>query len=100
MKIKLRIKLSKIKEVLKGLPRTAAERAFLTFLVLFFLALILDGFVFYKYSILAEKAEPELLEKPMQFEEALYQKILEEWQFRENRFEGVELKKYSDPFKP
>jgi len=99
MKIKISIKFNKLKGSLKRLPRILAEHIFLSFLGLLSLALIFGGFIFYKYSILTEKIEPKILEKPLQFKEALYQKILEEWQIRQKRFEEAELKEYPDPFR-
>ncbi len=84
---------------IKKLPWILAEHTFLTFLFFFFLILVLSGFIFYKYSILVEKKEPEVLEKAFQFEEKVYQEILREWQKREKRFEETPKKEYPDPFR-
>lgn len=92
------IKLNKIKEFFKKLPMISGKHAFFTFLVFLLLALILGGFVFYKYSILIEKLEPQLLEKPIQFNEKIYQKILKIWEEREKVFKETETKTYSNPF--
>ena len=81
------IDFKKLKNILGKLPRALAEQAFLTILVLIFISLIWGGFLFYQYSILAQKAEPEITIEPTQFKENLYQKILEEWQNREERFQ-------------
>ena len=94
-----KIKFNKIKIFFKKLPRILGENAFLTFLSLLFISLILGGIIFYKYSILAEKAEPPIIKKPLQFEEKIYQKILNEWEAREKRFKETELKEYPDPFR-
>lgn len=98
MKI-LKLKFKREKEFLKKLPRILGEQAFLTFLALLFLALIFGGFLFYKYSILAEKAEPEIPEKPLEFQEKTYQEVLKIWQDRQKKFEETEFKIYPDPFK-
>ena len=88
----------KTKNTLGKFLRRSAEWPLLTFLVLFFLVLILGGLSFYKYSILTQKVEPEIIEKPVQFQENLYQKILKEWQDKEQRFEAATTKKYDNPF--
>ncbi len=83
----------------KKLPWILAEHTFLTFLFFFFLILVLSGFIFYKYSILVEKKEPEVLEKTFQFEEETYREILKKWQENEQRFEEASKKKCLDPFR-
>ncbi len=101
---KIKIKSSVLENLLKQiakikkLPWILAEHAFLTFLFFLFLVLILGGFIFYKYSILVEKKEPEILGKTFQFEEKTYQEILKEWQEREEKFEMASEKEYSNPF--
>ena len=88
----------KIKNTCGKFLRHSAEWPLSTFLVLFFLVLILGGLSFYKYSILTQKVEPEIIEQPAQFQENLYQKILKEWQDKEQRFEAATAKKYDNPF--
>jgi len=62
-------------------------------------AFIFGGFIFYKYNILAQKAEPEITEKPLQFKEKTYQDVLKIWQEKEKRFNEADLKEYPDPFR-
>lgn len=95
----IRIKINKIKEFLRKFLRILGEEAFLFFLVLIFLALILGGLLFYKYSFLVEKAKPEVLEKPLQFEEKTHQEVLKILKELQKKFEETELKKYPDPFR-
>lgn len=92
------IKFNKIKEFLGKAPRVLAEKAFLTFLGLFFLALILGGFLFYKNVILVKRVQPEILEKPLQFNEEPLKKILIDLGNRKIKFEETEKKQYPDPF--
>ena len=100
MKIEIfKIETKKIKKFLKGLPRVLAERAFLTFLFLFLMVLIIGGIVFYKYNVLAKKAEPQILEQPFQFQEKTYQSVLKAWQEKEKRFKETDLKEYPNPFR-
>jgi len=94
-----RIKFKKIKDSLKRLPRTLAENAFLTFLGLLVIALILGGLVFYKYSILTKKVEPQVIKEPLQFKEKTYEEILKVWQEKEKRFQETDFKEYPNPFK-
>jgi len=94
-----KLKTKKIKDFFKKLPRTLGEKALLTFLGFLFLALIFGGIIFYKYGILAQKAEPQITEKPFQFEEKTYEGVLKIWQEKEKRFEAADLKIYPNPFK-
>jgi len=98
-----KFKTEKIKQFFKKLPRTLGEQSFLTFLGFLLIALILGGFIFYKYSFLVEK-EPstkisEGVEKPLKFKEKIYEAVLENWQKKEKRFEEVNFKEYPDPFR-
>lgn len=93
-----KVKTKKIKDFLKKLLETLGVFAFFTFLVLLAFSLVLGAFIFYKYSFLVEKARIEDLEKPLQFKEKTYQKLLEVWQEREERFEEADFKQYSNPF--
>jgi len=88
----------KAKVFFKKLPRILGENAFLTFLFLLLLSLIIGGIIFYKYSILSEKVEAEIIEKPLQFKEGVYRKVLDEWEAREKRFRESELREYPDLF--
>ncbi len=91
--------LKKIKfEKLKNLPIILAQRAFLTFFVLFIFSLIISGMIFYQYSVLAKKKVPAGSEKLLKFEEKTYQEILKIWEEREKKFQEADLKTYSNPF--
>jgi predicted DNA-binding transcriptional regulator len=94
-----RLKIKEIKQFLKKLPRTLGERSFKTFLGLLLITLIFSGFIFYKYSFLAEKGKLEALEKPLKFNEKIYQEVLKVWQEKEKKFEEANFKEYPDPFR-
>ncbi|MDI6603244.1 MAG: hypothetical protein QME57_03980 [Patescibacteria group bacterium] len=94
-----RLKIKKIKEFLKRLPRTLGERAFFVFLGLLLLALIFGGIIFYKYNILVKKVKVQIIEEPLQFQEKAYQDILKIWQEKEKKFQETDLKQYPNPFK-
>ncbi len=93
-----KFKIKEIKQFLKKLPRTLGKRSFLTFLGLLLIALIFSGFFFYKYSFLAEKGKLEVLEKPLKFNEKVYQEVVKIWQEKEKKFEETNFKEYTDPF--
>ena len=90
----------KLSDILDNLSRNLTEHTFFTFLALLLIVLTLGGFLFYKYSVLVQTIEPEIKQEPIQFQENLYQKILEEWQDRKARFEEAESKYYLNPFQP
>lgn len=94
-----KIKTKKIKDFLKKLPRILGEKAFLTYLILLFLALIFGGIIFYKYGILVKKTKIQIPEKPLQFKEKTYQEVLKIWQEKEKRFKETDRKEYPNPFK-
>jgi len=79
--------------------RFLAERAFLTFLILLLLSLLLGGLLFYKYSFLTAKAEPADIHQASRFKEEVYQGVVDEWQSREERFEAADTKEYLDAFR-
>jgi hypothetical protein len=95
----MRINTRNIKKFLVILPRSLATHSFLTFLGLLFLALILSGFIFYQDVILMGKiSEPMTSKRLTKFEEETYQKVLEQWQKRKEKFDAVDSKQYSDLF--
>lgn len=95
-----KLKFKKIINFFKNTPKILGTHAFLTFLGLLFFSLILNSLIFYKYIFLAEKGEPKIFEKPLEFKEKTYQEILKVWQEREKRFKEADFKKYPDPFRP
>ena len=96
-----KFKIKEIKQFLKKLPRTLGERSFLTFLGLLLIAIIFSGFIFYKYSPPTKIGGGlEALEKPLKFNERVYQEVLKIWQEKEKKFEETNFKKYPDPFQP
>lgn len=94
------LKINKIKEFLIEALNFAASHLFFALLFLIFLSLILGASVFYKYSILSQKIEPESVVGAIKFRTDIYQKILDEWQNREEEFKAAKTRQYPDPFKP
>jgi len=95
----MKINLNKIKNFLGKLPRNSAEHSFLTFLILLFLVLMFCGFLFYKYSMLAEKVTPEVSGKQLKLQEKNYREIIKIWEERQERSKAIESKIYPDPFR-
>jgi len=89
----------KIFNFLKRLSKILGEHAFLTSLMLFFIAAILGGLVFYKYSILVEQRKSEFSENLLYFDENNLKEVLKAWQDREIRFQAADSEQYSNPFK-
>ena len=93
-----RIKLNKIQNIFKKLPKNLAQNPFLAFLGFLTLALMLGAIIFYQYSILADRKIPEITEQPLKFQEKTYQTILTEWQKRSQNLLGIDTEEYSNPF--
>jgi len=98
MKITTKIETKRIKDFFRKTSKFIGERFFLNFLFTVILALIIGGFVFYKYVFLAESIQPDILETPIFFDGDIHKKVLEEWQNRDKEFQEIESKQYPDPF--
>jgi len=94
------IKIKQIKKYLNNIFWFVAKHATIFFFLVFFLALILGGFVFYQYSFLTEKSEPRFTIQSLKFKESLYEEILTEWEERQKNFEESKEKIYPNLFKP
>lgn len=87
-----------LKKLLK-IPRLLGERPFFTLSMFLLLALALAGLLFYCVNVLPAKKSQASLQKPIQLEENVYQKVLETWGKREEKLKESEIKSYPDPFK-
>lgn len=94
-----KIKVQRIKEFLKRLLLVLGEKAFLTFLGLLLIALIFGAIIYYQYSALTKRAEVQVVEELLQFQEKAYQNVLKIWQEREKKFEEAGLKEHPDLFR-
>lgn len=88
----------KIGYFFKKFPRILAENAFLISLVLFFIAMVLGGFLFYKYYILVERAESQPSQKLLYFDKQNFETVLKAWQDRQINFQAADSKQYLNPF--
>jgi len=99
--ISLKVKNKKLKKVgrfFKKLPLILGERAFLTCLILFFIAMVLGAFVFYKYCFLVEKKEPKFTQTLLYLDDKKLQAIIKAWQDRQAKFDAANSKQYLNPF--
>lgn len=85
-------------EKIKKIPWILGSYAFSIILILVLLDLILGEFLLYKYALSIKTEEPKIVENTLKFEYNGYQKVLEEWQIREQEFEEFTAEKYSNPF--
>lgn len=92
------LSLNSLKVFLKRLPEILAGRLFLTFLMLSIIAFLIGGFVFYKYYYLIEKSPISSPEKQLKINADSYQEMLNFWDQRAKKFEGVDSKEYKNPF--
>lgn len=100
MKISFKVQFNKAGKYLKAIPKTLAQKSFLTILLLFFISLALGVFVYYKYVFLVKSGEPQAVEKLFQLNEQAYQGVLTEWQEKEAKFRAADLKEYPNLFVP
>jgi len=94
----MKIKLAKIKDFLGEIPTILVKKPFFTTMSFLLITFVLGGIIFYKYCFLVEKAEPQVIEKPLSLKEDLFKKILEEWEERERKLEQIKYKGYPNPF--
>jgi len=95
----IKINRKQLKKILNNLLLITVHHLFLGCLTFFLFALILGAILFYKYNILAQRTEREILGKPVLLKEDTYQEVLKVWQEQERRFEEADTKEYLDPFK-
>lgn len=78
--------------------KCSAKRPLLSFIVLFLTVLVIGGWLFYQYNILAQAAEPKTAGEAVRFQKDVYQQILKMWQSREAQFKAAGSKNYINPF--
>jgi len=94
----MKVNLKKLKISSGTIPRKLAENTFLALFILFLAVFIFGGLVFYKYFILAQKAEPQITGTSLRFEKETFEKILQIWQQREESFKAADKAQYASPF--
>lgn len=74
------------------------KRAFLGVLVLILLDMLLGVMLFYKYVYLAENKVAQINGESLQFNDGVYQKVLNQWQARDEKLNESLQKNYPNPF--
>jgi len=97
--LKSKNQLKKLKRFLGNLPRKLAVSSFLSFLVLFFLFLIIGIFIFYRKVFLIQRLELESTQEVIRFQEDVYEEILGVWADKEEKFKAADSKNYPNLFK-
>jgi hypothetical protein len=94
----MKTEINKIKSFFKRIPRVLAENAFFTSVCFIILSLILGSLIFYKYSILTQRANIDINEGTFKFQEKSYQDVLKIWQEREEEFNTADSEQHSNLF--
>lgn len=97
--IALNINFKKIKYYFLKIPGLLAENAFLTFLGLFLIVLVISSILFYKYDILIKKTVIKTDDQPIEFKEQIHSSVIQIWQEREKKLEQADSKIYLNPFR-
>jgi Fe2+ transport system protein B len=90
----MKIETKKLKNFIKKIPRTLAEKFLLTSIFLLILAFLI-GFLIFKFSV---SFKVEMSQKIEAFNGNLYQKVLEKFKEREKKFGEIDQKIYLNPF--
>jgi len=93
-----RIELKKIQSFFKELPKVLVKNMFLSYLGFLLISFLIGFAIFYYYSLSAEQSFEISEEELLKFDRDTYQKVLFEWQKRNERFLQIEIKDYPNPF--
>lgn len=74
------------------------RHAFLVILVLVLMDILYGGFLYYKYAYLSEKEDPKINSVNSKFNADTYQKIIDQWQERDQKLQQFLQKDYLSPF--
>ena len=97
-------KSEKLKKIFKAnFFRKAAIKAayhplFSSFLFLF-IALLIGGFLFYRYVLLAQRMDFKDISPEPLLKEDVYNEVFKAWQEQEENFKAADAKEYPNPFK-
>ncbi|MDP2663910.1 MAG: hypothetical protein Q8P08_00420 [bacterium] len=94
-----RIELKKIQSFFKKLPKVLVKNMFLSYLGFLLVSFVIGFVIFYYYSLSVEQSFEISEDELLKFDRDTYQKVLFEWQKRNERFSQIETKEYPNPFK-
>jgi len=93
--------LARAKEKLASLKRILwliGRHAFSVIIILILVDMLIGGYMFYKYIYSAEREKNSASKATFKFKEDAYQKILSQWQDRDQKLSNFSQKTYPDPF--
>ncbi len=90
--------LNKIIKSGKSFFLLVVSHLFLSFFVVFIIALAVSGFFYYKYGFVAENKKIENPPSPFELNEKTYQEVLKVWQEKEKVFNMADDKDYPNVF--
>jgi len=93
-----KIKTERLEKFCQIVPRILAEHFLRTILGILLISVAVGGIVFYRFVIDVENEKVEAQEETLQFNEKIYNGLLEEWQKRSEISNSSEKENYADPF--
>ncbi|MCX6737953.1 MAG: hypothetical protein NTY11_00855 [Candidatus Parcubacteria bacterium] len=97
-KINIKINTEKIRKALRRILWFLGQRAFISFLTLFFISLFIGGVIFYYYGFLVITHNPEAKPQEISLDSKLYQQFLDNYRQRKVNFDNADSKIYFNPF--
>lgn len=94
----MKLKKDKIKEFLFKTFWSIARHAFFTCLVLFLIALFFGVWFFNKTNIISKTDTFDDMQDGFLLKYKVYNKVLENWQRDQERYEQADYKEYTNPF--
>jgi len=83
---------------MKKVPIFVAEHSFWSIIIVVCLEVVAGGILFYKYSVLPSRAEIKPTEQSIQFNQGIYQQVLDKWSERDRQLQETKTREYFDPF--
>ena len=85
-------------EKIKKIPGILAANAFLIILIFMLANVIMGTILAYVYIISVQASPAQVTDGTSMFKYATYQRVLEQWQAREEALKEATSKKYTNPF--
>ena len=86
-------------EKIKKIPRNLGRNAFWFILMFILLDILVGEILFYKYVVLKNSEDPEIINISTKFKENTYQSVLKRVQDKEDVLRNVQRVEYQYPFK-
>ncbi len=96
--LKVNLNFQGVKRGFRKIAWFLGERAFISFIVFFFLTLFITSAIFYYYGFLAATGEPFPAVKIVELDKDIYQDFLDNHSQRKRIFFEIDSKDYFNPF--